>query len=489
MASITLSLRMFLMYFALIGLAAYWGFSVVSSQVKPTIRQTTEEALVEMSNLLAEFALPLVLNTEILDSDSNSYEQAFSQHVDNFLKRQYNATIFGVKKEQASIRIYITDASGIVIYDSASLALGKDYSQWNDVYLTLQGQYGARSSQSILGDESSSVMHVAAPIQYQGNIIGVLTLAKSNNSLQPFFALIDSKLKYWGGLFLILSLLAGAVLSYWLTGSIRKLVRYAKQLTKGQDIEPPKLGEAELAALAAAMKNMREQLSGKEYVEEYLLTMTHEMKSPLSAIIGAAELIDPSMSDKDLQHFTNNILLESKRLDGFIQRMLEVARLENLSELEQVQPLNLYSLISSVVAQKQIEAGSKEVSLIFEGDADIHIVGNEFILQQVVDNLIGNAIEFSPQQGSIKILCQALDDNAIIQVSDEGEGIPDYALERIFERFYSLPRPLSGKRSSGLGLTFSKRAIELHDGSLVLENISPHGARAVVHLPLNKKAH
>ncbi|OUS39962.1 hypothetical protein A9R00_08410, partial [Oleispira antarctica] len=73
MASITLSLRMFLMYFALIGLAAYWGFSVVSSQVKPTIRQTTEEALVEMSNLLAEFALPLVLNAEVLDSDS--YEQ------------------------------------------------------------------------------------------------------------------------------------------------------------------------------------------------------------------------------------------------------------------------------------------------------------------------------------------------------------------------------------------------------------------------------
>jgi len=482
MASITLSLRMFLMYFALIGLAAYWGFSVVSSQVKPTIRQTTEEALVEMSNLLAEFALPLVLNAEVLDSDS--YEQAFSQHVDNFLKRQYNATIFGVKKEQASIRIYITDASGIVIYDSASLALGQDYSQWNDVYLTLQGKYGARSSQSTSGDETSSVMHVAAPIQHQGNIIGVLTLAKSNNSLQPFFALIDSKLKYWGGLFLILSLLAGAVLSYWLTGSIRKLVRYAKQLTKGQDIEPPKLGETELAALAAAMKNMREQLSGKEYVEEYLLTMTHEMKSPLSAIIGAAELIDPSMPDKDLQHFTNNILLESKRLDGFIQRMLEVARLENLSELEQVQPLNLYYLISSVVAQKQIEAGSKEVALILEGDTDIHIAGNEFILQQVVDNLIGNAIEFSPQQSSIKILCQALDDKAIIQVVDEGQGIPDYALERIFERFYSLPRPLSGKRSSGLGLTFSKRAIELHGGTLTLENITPHGARAVARLPL-----
>lgn len=87
MASINLSLRVFLVYFALIGIAAYLGFNVVSSQVKPTIRQTTEETLVEMSNLLAEFALPVVLNSE---------EKLFSQHVDNFLKRHYSATIFGV---------------------------------------------------------------------------------------------------------------------------------------------------------------------------------------------------------------------------------------------------------------------------------------------------------------------------------------------------------------------------------------------------------
>jgi two-component system sensor histidine kinase CreC len=115
MASINLSLRVFLVYFALIGMAAYWGFSVVSSQVKPTIRQTTEETLVEMSNILAEFALPVVLDSKLEKSEQAA---SFSQHVDNFLKRHYNATIFGVKKEDASIRIYMTDAKGIVIYDS-----------------------------------------------------------------------------------------------------------------------------------------------------------------------------------------------------------------------------------------------------------------------------------------------------------------------------------------------------------------------------------
>ncbi len=475
MASVNLSLRVFLVYFALIGMAAYWGFTVVSSQVKPTIRQTTEETLVEMSNLLAEFALPVVQNPQ--------QQHAFSQHVDNFLKRQYNATIFGVKKEDASIRIYMTNASGIVIYDSSSLAIGQDYSRWNDVYLTLQGQYGARSSRRVPGDETTSVMHVAAPVKFQGDIIGVLTVAKSNQSLRPFFALINSKLKYWGGLFLVLSLLAGAILSYWLTGSIRKLVKYAKQLTKGENIPPPKLSEPELISLAQAMKNMREKLTGKEYVEEYLLTMTHEMKSPLSAIMGAAELIEPSMQDKDLQHFTSNILLESKRLNGFIQRMLDVARIENLSHLEKTQPVDLNNLITAVVAQKQTEAHKKDIKLTFICKDDVCIAGNDFMLQQVVDNLIGNALEFSPQYGQVNILCHAQAGDISIEVADEGLGIPEYALPRVFERFYSLPRPLSGKRSSGLGLTFSKRAIELHGGDITLENISPNGARVRISLP------
>ncbi|MEH6345252.1 MAG: two-component system sensor histidine kinase CreC [Bermanella sp.] len=480
MSSINLSLRVFLVYFALIGVAAYWGFNVVSSQVKPTIRQTTEETLVEMANLLAEFAIPVVQNPE--------QHQDFSKHVNNFLKRQYNATIFGVKKEKASIRIYMTNASGIVIYDSAHLALGQDYSQWNDVYLTLKGQYGARSSKRIPGDESTSVMHVAAPVQHMGDIIGVLTVAKSNQSLRPFFALINNKLKYWGGLLLVLSLLAGAILSYWLTGSIRKLVTYAKQLTTGQDIEPPKLGESELITLAHAMKNMREQLTNKEYVEEYLLTMTHEMKSPLSAIMGAAELISPAMPDKDIEHFSDNIQIESKRLHGFIQRMLDVARVENLSKLEKTQAINFSSLVSDVVSQKQISLNKKHLTLALNCEENLHLSGNEFMLQQVLDNLISNAVEFSPEYGQIQIQLTSdsqthVKDTIKLQIQDDGPGIPNYALNRVFERFYSLARPEGGKRSSGLGLTFSKRAIELHKGRISIENRPDQGARVVLELP------
>jgi two-component system sensor histidine kinase CreC len=184
--------------------------------------------------------------------------------------------------------------------------------------------------------------------------------------------------------------------------------------------------------------------------------------------------------------------------------MLEVARIENLSHLEKTEPVDLNSLITGVVAQKQIEAHKKEILLLFSGEnetrGDVIVAGNEFMLQQVVDNLIGNAIEFSPQQGRVNILCQSQGDEVIIEVVDEGVGIPDYAITRVFERFYSLPRPLSGKRSSGLGLTFSKRAIELHGGKISIENLKreslslkhlklegsdPVGVHVVIRLPKN----
>ncbi len=477
MPSINLSVRVFLVYFTLIGVAAYWGFNVVSSQVKPTIRQVTEESLVESANLLAEFAGPVLQDATV--------KKEFTKHVEAFIKRQYQATIFGVKKESTSTRIYITDKQGIVIFDSEHKALGQDYSQWNDVYLTLKGEYGARSTWEDPNDESSSVMYVAAPVMVEKEIIGVLTLAKKNQSLRPFFALIDNNLKYWGALLLLLSLLVGGVLSYWLTGSIRQLVSYAKKLTGGEMLEPPVMGELELNTLALAMKTMRQELAGKEYVEEYLLTMTHEMKSPLSAIMGAAELITPQMPAQDIEKFSGNIQLESKRLNGFIQRMLEVARIENLANLEQVEAVNVNDLVQKVIMQKTIEAHQKNISITFHATEKLWVQGNDFILQQVMDNLIGNALEFSPINGEIIIAMSALENsnNIQIQIQDQGPGIPEYARERIFERFYSLPRPDTGKRSSGLGLTFAKRAIELHGGVITLENLSSIGSEVTIILP------
>jgi two-component system sensor histidine kinase CreC len=99
------------------------------------------------------------------------------------------------------------------------------------------------------------------------------------------------------------------------------------------------------------------------------------------------------------------------------------------------------------------------------------------LIRQAIDNLFRNAIDFSPRGGQITLNLYPQDGRTLIDITDEGPGIPDYVGERVFERFFSMPRPDTGRKSTGLGLNFTREVAELHNGSLVLDNMNP-GTRA-----------
>ena len=187
----SLNLRIFLAYFLIVGVATYLLLNVFMSELKPGMRQSTEDTLVDMSNLLAE-----VVSQEFIATPNNLTD--FTQEMNSFLQRLHKAKISSIDKEASDIRIYITDAAGIVRYDSTTVDVGKDFSRWNDVYLTLRGQYGARSTKSDPNNELSTVMHVAAPIIHDKRIIGVLTVAKPNFSVQPFIEMAKSNIQNRG---------------------------------------------------------------------------------------------------------------------------------------------------------------------------------------------------------------------------------------------------------------------------------------------------
>ena len=189
-----------------------------------------------------------------------------------------------------SYRIYVTDARGLVVFDSAGRDVGKDYSRWNDVYLTLRGRYGARSTRSDPDDEASSVMHVAAPIRNGSEIIGVLTVAKPNQAIAP------SRPQPGHGAALGpgadgAALLIGVLAAWWLSRQLGALRRYANAVTAGERATLPDTA-GEFGDLGRALETMRDKLEGKQYVEQYVHTLTHELKSPLAAIRGSAELLE-----------------------------------------------------------------------------------------------------------------------------------------------------------------------------------------------------
>ena len=190
-----IGLRILLGYFAIVALAALLLGRVFVQEVKPGVRQAMEDTLVDTANLLAAQARDDLLADRI-------DRGRFAENVRALAGQDLGAEIWGFRKRRIGTRVYVTDARGIVVFDSTGRDVGRDYSRWNDVYLTLRGRYGARSTRSDPSDEGSSVMHVAAPIVDRSDgtarIVGVLTVAKPNVAMAPFIERSQRTILRWG---------------------------------------------------------------------------------------------------------------------------------------------------------------------------------------------------------------------------------------------------------------------------------------------------
>ena len=198
-------------------------------------RSTLEDTLVDTSQLLANLVAPDMRAGTLADSPVLARMQDYARH-------GVDININGVRKQTLDYRIYITDRRGIVLFDSSGRDVGHDYSRWNDVYLTLQGKYGARSTRSRPDDEMSTVMHVAAPIRDGNEVIGVLTVAKPNASVQAFVERSQRKILQRGAVLLLLSLLIGLAFAWWLHHALGKLMSYIGDVEAGRKVALPALG-------------------------------------------------------------------------------------------------------------------------------------------------------------------------------------------------------------------------------------------------------
>jgi len=455
-------------------LAAWFVLEIFVEEIKPGVRSATEDTLVDMAQMLAPLALDDLQEGKMADGRLASAFARLNQS-------PINALIDGHLKQQAEYRIYVTDAKGKVVYDSDGVDLGKDYSRWNDVYRTLRGQYGARSTRSDPDDPASSVMHVAAPLREGGSILGSLTVAKPNRTLMPMIERSEHQLLQAAAMLLLISLLIGALLAWWLNRAIGKLVHYADAVSHNQPATLPGLHSPELERLGRSLETMRRQLDGKAYIESYVHSLTHELKSPLAAIRGAGELLAEAPPPEVARRFIGNINLETARMQQLIERMLQLAKLESGQGLDR-QATEPARLGKRVLDARQIIAQRRQVTLVAELADASKQKWDPLLVEQALGNLLDNALDFSPAGSTVRLTGEMHADGYRFQVRDQGPGIPDYALPRIFERFYSLPRPDKGK-SSGLGLSFATEVARQHGGRLNLCNQPEGGVLAELWLP------
>ena len=229
---------------------------------------------------------------------------------------------------------------------------------------------------------------------------------------------------------------------------------------------------------------MRDSLEDRKYVERYIQTLTHEMKSPLAAIRGAAELIDEDMPAVTRKHFLENILAETSRSERLISRLLELSAIESRKTLDAAQACDLRDIVTGAIEQASPLAEIAGVSLITEfPPTPLPVHCDAFILRAAVTNLLENAIDFSPHGESVQITLSANNGQTLLSIRDHGSGIPDYAREKVFERFFSLRHHGKGRKGTGLGLTLVREAAELHGGSVTLDSVPDGGTVARLTLP------
>lgn len=471
------SLRIFLGYFLIVVAGGSYLFSVVGSQLKPTVRQSAEEVLVDTANLVAE----LIHHDFVAGTlSSGSFERA----VRRYAGRRPGATIWGVRKDAVDLRVYVTDGAGIVRFDSGGTAVGQDFSRWRDVFLALQGEYGARSSQADFGRGVTTVMHVAAPIVDGGRIVGVVTVAKPNYAMQPYIDRAYARLAQGAALLIGLGLLLGALFSWWLSRGIGLVTAYADAVAAGQSAAVPALpANRELQRLAGAVGRMRDRLEGKAYVEEYVYWLTHELKSPLAGIRASAEVLAEPLEPAEQARFAAHVGAEAERLDRIVQRLLELARIEQRTAIAPSDPVDLSDVVGDVVTALLPQARARGVALDHQVPEGARVAGERFLLEQAVRNLGQNALDFSPPGGLVRIDVTLEDGRWVVSVTDTGPGIPDFALGRIFERFYSLPRPGGDARGTGLGLPLVSSIARLHGGDVRVANRAAGGVVARLRLP------
>jgi two-component system sensor histidine kinase CreC len=211
--------------------------------------------------------------------------------------------------------------------------------------------------------------------------------------------------------------------------------------------------------------------------------LAHELKSPIAAIAGAAELLADETDPARRARLQANIAGESGRLQRIVEGVLNLARAENRGRLDEVENLALDDLVRDVLDTRAERLAAKH--LLTDSDLQpVRIDGNRFLLRQAVVNLLDNAIDFSPVDSRLSIHVALSETQASLSIRDHGPGIPDYAMPRLFDRFYSTPRPESGERSSGLGLNLVQEVARLHRGSIELRNHAEGGVEACLTLPM-----
>jgi two-component system sensor histidine kinase CpxA len=216
-----------------------------------------------------------------------------------------------------------------------------------------------------------------------------------------------------------------------------------------------------------------------------LMGASHDLRSPISRIRVALSLAS-SAPDAERKEMLDRIEVELLRLNGMIEQILTVARLESGQLKPASEPISLNQVIAEAVEDARFEASQSNVEIVYnENSPELTISGEENMLRSAFENLLRNAIFYSGESGCVEVSVAVSNGFAAIAVRDNGPGVPEYALPELFKPFYRVDDARNTNTGgSGLGLSIVSGAVKSHYGRVSARNVQPHGLEIVVELPV-----
>ena len=287
-------------------------------------------------------------------------------------------------------------------------------------------------------------------------------------------------------------ILTGGLFCYWLarhlTSPVGKLRAATQQLANGNLSArvAPAMGKRrdELASLAADFDLMAEKIESLISSQRRLLgDISHELRSPLARLNVALELAR-QRAGPDAATALERIQHEAENLNEMIGQLLALTRLESGAEGLKKGAFDLVKLVSTIAADAQFEASSRNRSVRLKTDGRCTVVGNEPLLLRAIENVIRNAVQYTAEGTEVEVEVRPDAGGAVISVRDHGAGVPEDALVEIFRPFYRVDEARDREAGGvGLGLAIADRAVRLHGGTVDAANASAGGLLVTIRLP------
>ncbi len=265
------------------------------------------------------------------------------------------------------------------------------------------------------------------------------------------------------------------------------ITRFGKQCPVSSTASPIRKNDGTMTGIVMVFRDVSQQREIDRMKSDFISSVSHELRTPLTSIKAYTEtmLHDQNMPEDTKREFLQIIDEESDRLTNLINGILEISHIE-AGTIEIVrQAVDVTSVVSRAVADLEHLAARNDITL----ESDIadnlpKLLGDENKIRSMVSNLITNAIKFTPQNGTIMVSAQTVNNELLIKVIDNGMGIPGQDLPKIFARFYRVNRPGKQIAGTGLGLAIVKEIVTRHDGRIDVESEPDKGSTFTVYLPL-----